>query len=143
MLPLSACRRSASPRPPPAPDPDVALTLAAADRERALIALYDRAVAAARPVVPRAALLGIRAEHAAHLAALTGAPTTSPSPTTSPTTTTPPPVVLPAPALADLRDAESAAAGAHSGAVPASSRTLAQVLASLSAAEAAHRVVLG
>ena len=114
---------------PSRPDPDVALTAAAVGRERALLAAYDAALAAAPARATTLAL--VRAEHAAHLAALGVGPAASAA-------------AAPAsPAPSDLAGAERAAAAAHAAAAVTASPRLAQVLASLAASEAAHQVALG
>lgn len=144
LLPLAACR--SEPAPPPPPDPDDLLRTAAAAREQALLADYDRLLAALPALATR--LLPLRAEHAEHLLALTGPPPSrspSPSPTSSPLP--PPPEVPPAPAPADalaaLLAAEQAAAGAHvADALAAADRDLAGLLASLAACESSHAVAL-
>lgn len=143
LLPLAACARAADPDPPP--DPDLALRATSVARERELLALYDRALAA-EPA--RATLLtALRDEHAAHLTALLGAPATPTSTALTPavpggaTPLGPVPAAGPV-ALNDLNAAEVAAAAAHADGVPAASRPLAAVLATLSAAEASHAVAL-
>ena len=132
-----------APAPRPAPvDPDDALRSAAAERERALLREYD-AVLAARPgLAPR--LVPVRGHHAEHLQALLGPPETAspdPSPTGSGPAAVPPPADDAA-ALARLVAAERAAGDAHAADCLAASRTLAPVLASLSASELSHQVAL-
>jgi len=120
----------------------MALRAAAVAREQDLMALYDRAVAASP--ARAALLLGLRAEHAAHLAALGSTPVTTPStsgPSTAPPSTAPPPPTAPTSPV-DLPAAEAAASAAHAVAVIPASRGLAALLASLAAAEAAHAVAL-
>ncbi len=150
VLPLAACTAGReAPAPLPPPDPDRALRAAAVDRERALLAAYDAALLA---TPSRAALLRpLREEHAAHLEALLaldpartsappGAGSGSGRPGAPPGTAAPAP---PAPAApVDLAAAEAAASTAHADAVPAASRGLAGLLASLAAAEASHGVAL-
>lgn len=154
LLPLAACTSEPAPAPPP-PDPDDLLRAAAAGRERALLAEYDRLLAAVPELAVR--LRPLRAQHADHLLALTGPPptgsptsvATSPASATSPATSPPPlpPEVPPAPtaadALASLVVAEQAAAGAHTtDALAAADRDLAGLLASLAASESSHPVAL-
>ena len=139
---LTACSRGAA-RPAAAIDPDVALTQSAVARERALLAAYDEAVVALPALATR--LVPLRAEHAAHLAALLSPPVSgSPSPSG-------PPTQLPVSAatatsaaatLARLADLERAAATAHTSGAVVASRRLAPLLASLAASEASHVVVL-
>ena len=132
VVPLAACTRAAAPGPRPV-EPDVALRSAAAGREVALLSAYDRALAtASRGRAP--GLAALRGEHADHLTALGGA---SPGPEAS----APAPTAL-SPTTADLLAAEAAALAAHAAGVSAASRALAGVLATLSAAEAAHAVAL-
>lgn len=137
VVPLAACSPSGDRPPGPcgteAVDPDVALRTAALDRETALLASYDLALAA----FPRfAAQLGpIRAEHAAHLAALQEpAALITPTPAGSPVGATP--------TIGTLVAAERAAAQAHAVGARTASPALAQVLASLAASEASHEIAL-
>lgn len=133
--------------PPPAlapVDPDVALRAAAVARERALLEAYDGALLALPGLASR--LVPLRAEHAAHLVALTGPPS-SPKPSAAPSRSTGgapavPPAATAASALAGLVQAERAAASGHAADVTAASRGLAGLLAALSASEASHPVVL-
>ena len=142
VLLAAACTADeATPRPAPV-DPDDALRSAAAGRERALLREYD-AVLAARPGLAER-LAPVRGHHAEHLEALLGPPPTgSPSPSS---TAAVPPAVPPPPddaaALARLVAAERAAGDAHAQDCLAASRTLAPVLASLSASELSHPVAL-
>jgi hypothetical protein len=124
------------PLPPPPVDPDVALREQATARESALIAAYDAAIAGAPALAGR--LAPLRAEHAAHLAALqepaAGATAGGPA-TTMP--------VRPArPTTATLVAAERSAARAHALGARTASPALAQVLASLAASEASHEIAL-
>ncbi len=149
LLPLAACTSEPAPAPPP-PDPDDLLRAAAAERERVLLAEYDRLLAAVPELAVR--LRPLRAQHAEHLLALTGPPPTgspSPTPTTSPAASPPPlppevpPAQTAAEALASLVVAEQAAAGAHTAdALAAGDRDLAGLLASLAASESSHPVAL-
>ncbi len=113
-------------------DLDTTLRTAATERERALLAAYDRALARAAPA-DRARLTALRAEHAEHLTALVPS-TASPLPTARPSG--------PAPDLAALRALERDTAGAHAEGAVSAGRALAGVLASLSASEASHIVAL-
>lgn len=132
LLPVAACTSSepAPVRPVPV-DPDVALRAAAVARERGLLAAYDAALqqdpARAERLVP------LRAEHAAHLAAL--------GEQEAPSTVSPAPAP-PSPLGGDLATAERAAAAAHAEATAAASPALAAVLAQLAASEASHPVAL-
>ena len=156
LLLAAGCTAAPAPAPAPAPvDPDDALRSAATARERVLLEAYDAALLAASSLAAR--LAPIRAEHAEHLAVLTG-----PAPSDPPGTSTPgstPDGAAPVPAtpaipatpatpadvadvLAGLVRAEQAAAAGHGGAVGAASRPLAALLAVLAASEASHLVVL-
>jgi hypothetical protein len=143
LLLLTAACSGDGPAPRPAPvDPDDALRAAAAERERALLREYD-AVLTARPGLA-ARLVPVRGHHAEHLEALVGPPPTA-SPSPSATAAVPPAVPPPADdaaALARLVAAERAAGDAHAADCLAASRTLAPVLASLSASELSHPVAL-
>ena len=146
LLPLAAC--TTEPAPPPPPDPDDLLRGAAAGRERALLAEYDRLLTVLPALTTR--LLPLRAEHAEHLLALTGppptgSPTATPSPTASPLPLPPevPPPPTTADALAALLAVEQSAGGAHTAdALAAADRDLAGLLASLAASESSHAVAL-
>lgn len=128
---------------PARPDPDIALTAAAVDRERALLAAYDAALAATPALAGR--LAPLRAEHAEHLAGL-GAGLSPGTPTASPATAAAPPRGPgggAGQARSSLATAEHAAAAAHAAATVTASARLAAVLASLAASEASHQVALG
>jgi hypothetical protein len=147
-LPLVAagCKGVGALGTPPKPARDVAVVKNAIAGENVLIARYGAVLAA----VPGLAgeLRPVLAQHHEHLARLRtqliiprGAVQASPSPSRSPGV--PPAPGTPAAALAYLRDAENAAAGAllaHLAEVPPS---LAQLLASISASEATHAALLG
>jgi hypothetical protein len=138
---LVAC--TSEPEPPPPPDPDDVLRDAAAARERALLREYD-AVLLALPMLS-ARLLPLRGEHAEHLLALTGperSGSATPAASAVPAPAVPPPATAAA-ALAGLVTAEREAAAAHGAAALEASRELAGLLASLSASEQSHPVVLG
>jgi hypothetical protein len=149
VLPLAGC--TSEPEPPPPPDPDDILRDEAAARERALLEEYDAVLLVLPTLAPR--LMPLRAEHVAHLAALTGPepsgaePSGAASAATSPVasaTAVPavPPPATAAAALAGLMAAEREASAAHSEAALAASRELAGLLASLSASEQSHPVAL-
>ena len=126
---VTACTDSAE---RPETDPDVALRAAAVAREQDLLRAYDALLLGAP--ADAALLTALRAEHAAHLAALDPlAPMPSPTPAAG----------SPAPDRAALRAAERSAAAAHGEAAVTARRTLAGLLASLSASESAHLVALG
>jgi hypothetical protein len=131
MTPLVAACTS-SPTPPGRPDPDVALRQAAIAAELSLLAMYDAALASARPI--RAVVLqAVRNDHVEHLRALRGPATTaSPSPGQPAT----------APTLAQLVEAERASGLAHATSALTASPTLAALLASVAASEASHPVAL-
>ena len=137
-LPLLASCTTDGPDPEPEPvDPDVALRAAAVAREEALLARYDGLVAAVPVLGP---LLGpLRADHAAHLAAL--APD-RPSPTATPSAPVPVAAVSREAAVAQVVAAERAASREHALGALAASRALAGVLGQLAACEASHAAVL-
>lgn len=136
---LSACTSPADKTPEPV-DPDVALLAAAVAREQALLVAYDDALLAHPSLA--GLLAPLREEHQQHLDRLQ-----PPSPSATPTTPTPdasatPEPTRPAPDRAALAGLERAASTAHGAAAVTASRRLAPVLASLSASEASHLVVL-
>lgn len=143
-LPLAAagCRGLRVLGTPPPPPPEVDLLRAAIDGETLLIAQYT-AVLAAQPSL--AGLLDpLLGQHRAHLDRLRarlivprGAAT--PSPSARPRVQVPP---APGAAQAFLRRAERSAAAAQMGRLPAASPSLAQLLASVAAAEASHALLL-
>ena len=134
---LAACTRDTGPAPPP--DPDDLLRAEAVERERSLLREYDAVLLVLPALAPR--LVALRSEHAEHLLALTEAPPASPAASGSPAPAVPPTKTAAA-ALAGLVTAERAAAAAHGQAALAASRELAALLASLSASELSHPVVL-
>ncbi|MCW2600395.1 MAG: lipoprotein [Frankiales bacterium] len=138
---VAACTPKGRTAAAPAVDPDVALTAAAVAREQALLAGYDDALAAAPTLASR--LAPLRAEHAAHLAALGSpeSPGTSSTPASSPTRSPTGPPTPPA-LLRDLAALERTAATGHATAVLTASRALGPVLASLAASESSHLVLL-
>jgi hypothetical protein len=136
---------SPAPTTPPPPDP----LLAELADERRLIGAYDATIA--RYPALRARLEPVRADHAAHAAALVTAlgpavPTTSPAPApTSSATATPSGSPVPgtaAAAVAALRAAERAAASARGTVTLTAPADRARLLAGISASEASHVVVL-
>ncbi|MEX2288902.1 MAG: hypothetical protein WD794_01070 [Mycobacteriales bacterium] len=143
VLPLAACTDDG---PPPPPDPDDVLREQAVGRERSLLREYD-AVLLVLPALA-ARLTPLRAEHAEHLAALTGPePSDTPFDTPSaPASSRPAPAVPPAAtaaaALEGLTIAEREAAIAHGAACLEASRELAGLLAALAASEFSHPVAL-
>jgi hypothetical protein len=138
------------PTPPPAPDPDDALREATAERERALLGLYDAVLLAAPELAAR--LAPLRVHHEVHLAELVGREAVGPSPTSSAAAAASPspspspsalPVLPPGDPLAVLVEAERTAGAAHAtDALAARDSTLAALLASLSASEQSHPVAL-
>ncbi|MDP3711395.1 MAG: hypothetical protein Q8R60_02770 [Mycobacteriales bacterium] len=155
-LPLAACTDAPAPQPAPV-DPDIALRDAAAARERRLLQEYDAALAAVPSLA--AVLAPLRADHVAHLTALSPTGTPSPGPPSPGQTSTPTPAgsssgPLPAAALptaaparraavlARLVAAERAAATAHATDALAASTALTGLLGQLSACERSHPVVL-
>lgn len=146
---LAACSAADdSPAPVVNADPDVALRDAAIVRESGLLMAYDAALAATPASAAR--LAPLRAEHAVHLAALQdlasplpSAPVPTPGPSgTSDTPDTPDTPGTPGTSQAALVQVERAAGKAHASAARTASPALAQVLASLAAAEASHEVAL-
>ena len=119
--------------------PNPQTLLAAAEAERTLIAGIDAALAAQSSLRP--VLRQVRADHAAHLAALSAAvavATGNASPSGSPTRVRPPT----APGRDLLRSAETAAAGAAAKRALTLTGRDAALLASISACEATHAELL-
>jgi hypothetical protein len=147
-LVIAGCKGLGALGTPPKPAADVAVTRDAITVESTLIARYSAVLAA----VPSLAgeLRPLLAQHHDHLARLrarliiprgAAQPSASPSETPSPR---PAPVPgTPTRALADLRDAENTAAAALLAHLDAAPPSLAQLLASISASEATHALILG
>ncbi|HTT52874.1 MAG TPA: hypothetical protein VMH35_15880 [Streptosporangiaceae bacterium] len=127
----------------PRPQPDVAVLRGAISTEQLLIARYRSALAADPGL--RGPLGPVLGQHLAHLAALRSrliGPAATPRPRPP---SPPPPAAGPAGlagTLAGLAAAEQAAAGALVSRLAAASPSLAQLLASISASEASHAVLL-
>jgi hypothetical protein len=149
-LPLAAagCKGLAALGAPPKPAPDVAVVGDAITVEARLIAHYGAVLAA----VPALAdpLRPLLAQHHDHLARLRarliippGSRATDPaSPGPAPRGSAPVPGTRAA-AIGYLRDAENAAAAAQLAHLAAAPPSLAQLLASISASEATHAMILG
>ena len=148
-LPLAAagCKGLAALGNPPKAAPDVAVISDAIAVETHLIAHYG-AVLAAVPALA-GTLRPLLAQHHEHLARLRArliVPPGRPSPSASPRAAargTAPVPGTPAAALGDLRDAEDAAATALLAHLATAPPSLAQLLASISASEATHALILG
>ena len=149
-LPLVAagCKGIAALGTPPKPAPDVTVATDAIAVETQLIARYGDVLAANPALAP--ALRPLLAHHHEHLARLRARliiPRTGAQPSASPSgTPSPRPAPVPgtrAGALAYLRDAENAAAASLLAHLDAAPPSLAQLLASISASEATHALVLG
>jgi len=129
---------------PPRPAADVGLLRSAIAAEQLMIARYGAVLGGATAAVS-SALEPLLAEHRAHLAQLRSrlvVPAGSPAPSQRATAPAGVPPAQDA-ALAYLRDAERAAAAALLDRLPHAPASLAQLLASISAAEATHVPVLG
>ena len=147
---LAGCKGIGALGTPPTPLPDVAIATDAIAGERALIARYD-AVLRAMPGLA-GQLRPLLAQHTEHLARLRGRlaepagatqPAAGPSGGTSTAASGSPPVPsTPAAALASLRSAENSASAALASHLPAGSPSFAQLLASISASEATHALLL-
>ena len=152
LLPLAAagCRGLAALGTPPRAAPDVAVLGDAITVETRLIAHYG-AVLAAVPALagPLRPLLAQHHDHLARLRAQLIIPPGSrvpdlASPPRARLRDSPAPSpVTPAAALGYLRDAENAAAAAQVAHLAAAPPSLAQLLASISASEATHAMILG
>jgi hypothetical protein len=147
-LVMAGCKGLGALGTPPKPAADVAVTRDAIAVESTLIARYGAVLAA----VPGLAgeLRPLLAQHHDHLARLRarliiprGAAQPSASPSGKPSPRPAPVPGTPAGALADLRDAENAAASALLAHLAAAPPSLAQLLASISASEATHALILG
>ena len=145
-LVIGGCKGLGALGTPPKPAADVAVTREAITVESTLIARYG-AVLAALPSLA-GELRPLLAQHHDHLARLrarliipraAAQPSASPSPSPRPA----PVPGTPAGALADLRDAERTAAAALLAHLDAAPPSLAQLLASISASEATHALILG
>jgi hypothetical protein len=148
VVPLAAvgCKGIAALGSPPKPAPDVAVATAAIAVERQLIAHYG-AVLGALPALA-ATLHPLLAQHRDHLSRLRARlivpPGGQPLPTSRATVPGSTPVPgTPAAALGYLRHAEDAAATALLAHLAAAPPSLAQLLASISASETTHALVLG
>jgi hypothetical protein len=145
-LPLVAagCKGVGALGTPPKQAPDVAVVQDAIAVENCLIARYGAVLAAVPGLAGQ--LRPLLAQHHEHLARLRGrliVPPARPavSPTARPSAPAPPPGT-PAGALAYLRDAENAAAAALLAHLDTAPPSLAQLLASISASEATHALIL-
>jgi hypothetical protein len=145
-LVIGGCKGLGALGTPPKPAADVAVTRDAITVESTLIARYG-AVLAALPSLA-GELSPLLAQHHDHLARLrarliipraAAQPSASPSPSPRPA----PVPGTPAGALADLRDAENAAAVALLAHLNTAPPSLAQLLVSISASEATHALILG
>lgn len=147
-LPLMAagCRGIAALGSPPKPAPDVAVTRTAMAMEAQLIAQYDAALAALPALA--GTLRPLLAQHHDHLARLRArliipAGHSLPAPSPGPRARRSPPVPGTATAaLGQLRAAEDAASGALLTHLVTAPPSLAQLLASISASEATHALIL-
>ena len=148
MLPLVAagCKGIAALGTPPKPAPDVTVATDAIAVEQQLIARYSEVLAANPGLAP--ALRPLLAQHHEHLTRLRarlivpagGQPLPAPRATARHTAPVP---GTPAAALGYLRDAEDAASGALLAHLATAPPSLAQLLASISASEATHALILG
>lgn len=145
---VAGCTGTPPPRPRPSPTPTGPdPQLADLENEQALLAAYDATLRAHPKLADR--LRPVRADHAAHAAALrrlltpaggrrrTSASPTPPAPTVSPVPADP------AAALAALRTAEQSAYAARTRACLAAATDRAALLGSIAASEASHGVLLG
>ena len=144
-LAMAGCKGIAALGTPPKPAPGVTVVTDAIAVETQLIARY-REVLAANPALA-GALRPLLAQHPEHLTRLRarlivpvgGQPLPTPRATERHTAQVP---GTPAAALGYLRDAEDAASGALLAHLAAAPPSLAQLLASISASEATHALVL-
>jgi len=145
-LALAGCRGIAALGSPPKPAADVTVASDAIAVERQLIARYGAVLAAVPGLAPT--LRPLLAQHHAHLALLRrrlivphgGQPLPAPRVTAGGRAPAP---GTPGAALGYLRDAEDAAAAALLAHLAAAPPSLAQLLASISASEATHALILG
>lgn len=129
--------RSAAPSTSAASSPDEGLRVTAAGDEADLLAAYDATLA--RHPGLRTSLSPLRAEHAEHWAAL--APAGAPPLATASPTATPPPEKS-ADAVRALIDLERRAVRARGDGCLVATLSLAPLLGSIAASEAAHAAVL-
>ena len=148
VLPLAAagCKGVGALGTPPKQAPSVAVVRDAIAVENSLISRYG-AVLAAMPGLA-GQLRPLLAQHHEHLARLRGrliVPTAHPTagPAGRPSAAAGPVPATQAGALAYLRNAESAAVAAQLAHLDAAPPSLAQLLASISASEATHALILG
>ncbi|HWG60073.1 MAG TPA: hypothetical protein VG253_00035 [Streptosporangiaceae bacterium] len=128
---------------PPKPLPDVAILHAAISGEELMIARYHAAVASSAAL--SGTLRPVLAEHEAHLVRLRGRliqPGASPAPTAAARTPAAQQIPPGTAGLAFLESAEQQAADALVRRLAEAPPSLAQLLASIAASEAAHAVVL-
>ena len=133
-------------RVPPKPDPDQVLRHQVAAEIRPVLTAYDEVIAVTAGD-PKALLITLRAQVAAHVLALAGpAPTASPSPTPSTAAaTSPPPSASTAPSatsIGDLIRLERGAATRRLTQVHDAGPALARLLASIAASNATHVALL-
>lgn len=153
---LAGCKGVGALGTPPRPLPDVAVATSVIAGERALIAQYG-AVLRAMPGLAGTLrpLLAQHNEHLARLRSRLSVPAGAPEPTVPGGTSTagggtstaasgsPPPVpATPTAALASLRTAENTASAALASHLTTVSPSFAQLLASISASEATHALLL-
>jgi hypothetical protein len=152
---LAGCKGIGALGTPPEPLPDVAIAAAAIAGERALIARYDATLRALPGLAGQ--LRPLLVQHTEHLARLRGrlsdpAGTTGPAApgkpgdssggTSTAASDSPPVPATPAAALASLRTAENGASATLASHLPSVSPSFAQLLASISASEATHALLL-
>jgi hypothetical protein len=142
FLTLSACKRPAPLSGPPPLSPEVRSLLHAVTAERNLIWIYNATMARYSALAP--ALRPLLAEHEAHLATLAGRIVEPPGKKVPVTVTSRPSIpATQGAALALLRDREQAANRTLLSRLYAASPSLAQLYASIAAAEATHAAALG
>jgi hypothetical protein len=142
FLALSACQGPAVLAAPPTMSHQTHMLLHAVTAELNLISLYDEAIAAYPALRPR--LAPLRAEHEEHRARLRSL-VIEPAGRRVPQTVTSRPAIAAtrAAALAQLKTAERAAVRTLMSRLGGASPSLAQLYASIAAAEATHASVLG